>query len=118
MANLLDRVFRRSKPEMITSLVPSALSNKEVWHTILQGGGLGNLYSFGIAGTRDQAVQFAALYRCITLISSLGAELITGGSLRIVDRATGSVVNMPRHQEILNLLSTMPRWQHQCPDIL
>ena len=43
-----------------------------------------DFYSFG-TGIRNMAVSYATLYRCISLLSSVAAQQLTQGNIRIVD---------------------------------
>ena len=66
-----------------------------------------DLYRAGLPISRDVAVSYATLNRCVTLIAGTVAQLITGGNLRVVDqdgrRRTG------RHAErVTELLSYSP----------
>ena len=56
-----------------------------------------DFYRAGLPISRDVAVSYATLNRCVTLIAGTVAQLITGGNLRVVDqdgrRRTGRQAN-------------------------
>ena len=43
------------------------------------------IYGVGVGGSRNSALSYATLFRCVTLLSSMAAQAITQGSLRVVD---------------------------------
>ena len=45
-----------------------------------------DFYRAGLPISRDVAVSYATLNRCVTLIAGTVAQLITGGTLRVVDQ--------------------------------
>ena len=61
---------------------------------------------------RNAALGFAAYYRCVTLLSSMMAQLLTGSSLRIIDRE-GNIVDTPRARRILDFFEESP--DGRCP---
>ena len=70
-----------------------------------------DLYQPGLSGQRcpsitwNSAISFATLNRAVTLISSMLAQLITGGSLSVVDR-DGRRVKTRRSEQVIEILST------------
>ena len=106
--NIISRFRKPEQNPGETALVPTALSVRDVYANASRGGPLSGLYSFSIGGSRTSALQFATLYRCITLVSSLGAQLITDGSLRVVDRSTGEVIDTTETRRIINMISSTP----------
>lgn len=74
---------------------------------VLSSGGDGdlvNLYGVAPFGIRNSAVSFPTYFRVITLLSSMIAQVITGGALRIMDNS-GRVVTTPRAKRILEIMS-------------
>ncbi len=66
-----------------------------------------NFYGVGGYGFRNQAVTFAVFYRVVTLLSSVMAQLITCGNLRIIN-PRGEIDKSRMAQNILGLLQHSP----------
>ena len=66
-----------------------------------------DLYQPGLSGGvhRNSAISFATLNRAVTLISSMIAQLVTGGNLTVVDR-DGYRVKTRRAEQVIDILST------------
>ena len=63
-----------------------------------------DFYRAGLPIGRDVAVSYATLNRCVTLIAGTVAQLVAGGSLRVVDR-DGRRRTSRRTRRVLDLLS-------------
>ena len=66
-----------------------------------------DFYRAGLPIGRDVAVNYATLNRCVTLIAGTVAQLVAGGSLRVVDR-DGRRRTSQRAGRVLDLLSGSP----------
>ncbi len=66
-----------------------------------------DFYRAGLPIGRDVAVSYATLNRCVTLIAGTVAQLVAGGSLRVVDR-DGRRRTSRRAERVLDLLSGSP----------
>ena len=66
-----------------------------------------DLYRAGLPVSRDVAVSYATLNRCVTLIAGTVAQLVCGGSLRVVDRDGRRRSGRPAGR-VLDLLSGSP----------
>ena len=64
-----------------------------------------DLYQVGLPLTRDVAVAYATLNRCVTLTAGAVAQLVCGGGLRIVD-SDGRRRTSRRADRVLEVLST------------
>ena len=64
-------------------------------------------YGVGLPGIRNAALGYSTFYRCTTLLSSLIAQVVTQGSLRILD-SDGRVSHSPESRSILEIFSTSP----------
>ena len=62
---------------------------------------------YGFEPTRNTAVLFAALMRCVTLISGTCAQLVCTGGLRVVDR-DGKWVKTRRTKKICDVIMETP----------
>ena len=66
-----------------------------------------DFYSFGLGVSRNSAVTYAPLFRTVTLVAGVVAQLIAGGNLSVVDpdgrRRTGRRVD-----RVLELLTWSP----------
>ena len=91
-------------------LTNSDLTVEQLRQYAQSSGDYGIMSLYGVAGAgglRNEAVTFAIYFRVVTLISSLMAQLITGGTLRIVDR-DGNIDKSGRSNRILDLLQYSP----------
>ena len=90
-------------------LVPAGTTFSQILDYVHGSGELWpmDLYQAGLPLSRDVAVSFATLNRCVTLISGTVSKLITGGGLYVVD-ADGRTRNSRRVQRVLEVLSTSP----------
>ena len=66
-----------------------------------------DFYQAGLPLSRDLAVSYATLSRCVTLISGSVAQLVAGGTLRVVD-SDGRRVKTRRAQRVLDILGSSP----------
>jgi len=62
----------------------------------------------GFPTSRDSAVRYATLHRCVTLIAGTIAQLVTRGAMQVVDRATGRRATGARARRALELLVESP----------
>ena len=91
-------------------LTSSNLSVAELRDYVSSTGDVGRLNLYGVGGyggVRNQALTFAAYFRVVTLLSSLMAQLITSGSLR-VHNTQGKIDNGIRSRRLLDLLQHSP----------
>ena len=92
-----------------TSLVPSEASYAELEALLASGllsPGLSGVFDVSVAGGVAVPFQHPTLVRCLTLISGVSAQLVTGGGLSVVDRATRSAAAPP--EGVMELLSVSP----------
>ena len=103
---VFERVKKVFAPK--NELVQSDLRISEVVSYVNSTGdvSLYNLYGVG-TGLRDQAVHFAVFFRVVNLLSSMIAQLITSGSLRIVN-AEGEIDEGSNTKMLLDLLQNSP----------
>ena len=66
-----------------------------------------DFYSFGVGVSRNSAVTYAALYRTVTLVAGVVAQLIAGGSLSVID-PDGRRRSGRRVDRVLELLTWSP----------
>ena len=66
-----------------------------------------DFYRAGVPISRDVAVSYATLNRCVTLIAGTVAQLVAGGTLRVVD-ADGRRQTSRQAERVLELLSGSP----------
>ena len=66
-----------------------------------------DFYRAGVPIGRDVAVSYATLNRCVTLIAGTVAQLVAGGTLRVVD-ADGRRRTSRQAERVLELLSGSP----------
>ena len=66
-----------------------------------------DFYRAGVPIGRDVAVSYATLNRCVTLIAGTVAQLVAGGTLRVVD-ADGRRRTSRQAERVLDLLSGSP----------
>ena len=85
-------------------LVPAGTTFSQILDYVHGSGELWpmDLYQAGLPLSRDVAVSFATLNRCVTLISGTVSKLITGGGLYVVD-ADGRTRNSRRVQRVLEV---------------
>ena len=96
ISKIRERIF--PKNEVSEGFTSSDLSLRQVLDYAENTGDYGVFNIYGVGGRhslRNQAVTFAVYFRVITLLSSLIAQLITSGSLRIVNR-NGDIDNSQR----------------------
>ena len=93
--------------QSVGQLVPASTT----WSQILDyASGSGELWPFdlyqaGVPISRNTAVSYATLNRCVTLISGMVAGLVTGGNLRIVD-SDGRRRRGRREDSVLEIFAT------------
>ncbi len=66
-----------------------------------------DFYGVGLPLSRNVAVSYATLNRCVTLISAGVAQLVCNGKLRVVDRE-GRTVKSGRARRVLEILASSP----------
>ncbi|WP_425152904.1 phage portal protein [Candidatus Palauibacter sp.] len=64
-------------------------------------------FQVGLPLTRNVAISYATLNRCVTLVAGSVAQLVTGGGLRVVD-LDGRTRTTRRARQIVEVLSTSP----------
>ena len=64
-----------------------------------------DFYEFGLQMNRDVAVNYAALNRCVTLITGAVGQLVTSGTLKAVDR-DGRLVKTRRVSRIVDMFGS------------
>ena len=89
--------------------LPSNYSYSQVAEAIENGSlaGFGSLFYANIGGTVVE-MRYPALMRCVTLISALGAQLITRAQLKVMDLPTGKEVKTPEAENAVRLLQGRP----------
>ena len=68
--------------------------------------GVTSLYSI-TTPTRETAMTYAAVFRCVTLVAGCIAQLVTGGGLRVVDQ-DGRTVRNNKAKHAVNALTHLP----------
>lgn len=97
----LTGIFQQAEPET---------DNSDIVNSLLDAiNGSGDLIGFaddadGRLSMRNAALGYPALVRCATLLSSVIAQLVTCGSMRVVN-SEGAVVNSTNAKQALNLFS-------------
>lgn len=110
MKQLLSKIFpSKSETKNQIDYVPANINYSQLNEIARNGGqhALEALFDIQIGLVR---VPFRCpiLTRCVTLLSSIIAQLVTKGSLRIVDKSTGNNVSNQRNDDILKLLHSSP----------
>ena len=93
-------------------LVPSNTTWSQILDYVHGSGDLWpfDLYQPGLRGSqisRDSAISYATLNRCVTLISAVCAQLLSSGNLHVVDRKKRRRTS-PRINRVLELFETSP----------
>ena len=105
---LLDKIKQITRPKVKNQLVSSQVTPRQL---IEYSQGTGNLdvfnfYGVGTSGAlRNQAIHFAAFLRVVSLLSSAIAQLLTTGSLRVINdkgeidtsRSTVNLLGLMQH---------------------
>ena len=108
-ASVTEQSGEQSGEQTGGSLVPA----NTTWSQILDyASGSGEFWPFDfyrarLPISRNVAVSYATLNRCVTLIAGSVAQLVTGGNLRVVD-SEGRSRNTRRARRVIDLLSTSP----------
>ena len=103
----LKNLFSRKPVETNAALIPSQLRPAQIEQFIRDGNQLDiSQYGYGV-GNAVVGYGNTALIRCISLASSLMAQLITQGGLRVVDQ-TGKRVKTRKVVRLMDLLMTSP----------
>ena len=105
--SFLDRILPARQQS--DSVVPSDLTVSQLLDAI--GGGADysyfDEYKIGTRDIRNASLGFPTYYRCITLISSVIAQLLSGGALRIHNR-DGEIVKTDRAKRVLDFFEYSP----------
>ena len=100
----LSLVGIRNNAEPPPGWVPADATISQLLDYIGSGGDTNfmGLYGIGPYGMRNASIGFPTFFRAITLLSSMIAQVVTSGSLRIMD-AEGKVVKNATTKRVINL---------------
>ena len=111
MKQIISKLFSSRKSEIRNQVgyVPADISYSQLNEISRNGGNqaLEALFNIQI-GFVQTPFRSPVLTRCITLLSSIIAQLITKGSMHIIDKSTGKKVKNRTTERILNLLQSSP----------
>ena len=105
--SFLDRIFSPKHED--AEDVPSDVTISQVLDAI-SGGAYADIlsnYSIGLRDIRNASMSFPTYFRVITLLSGVMSELMTNGSLSIVDR-DGNKVDSENATRVLNFFEHSP----------
>jgi len=108
---LFERMKSVVTPRSEVTSEPSSASINQLLDYISSTGDTGLLDLYGVStGTgamRDKAVTFSVFFRIVNLLSSVMAQLMTSGSLRVID-PNGSIDKSRSTRTLLELLQHSP----------
>ena len=107
MLERLKKIFTKDTPQPYTK---SELEISQLLNYVQNTGDKSLIGMYGVTAQgaiRNESVHFAVFFRVITLLSSVIAQLITNGHLRVLDRQ-GEVVDTTSARNVLDLLQYSP----------